>query len=331
MPSSLPRQATEFVGLQSSPETRRAYARDLRIFYDFCGANDISTTYLDIVGLTSFRDYLVEEFAPNGAARVWSAVRSFLKYTGAGTSEIDRVKAPQRVKNTTPRVPSDADVDALINAASDNPHHSLVIALLLNGLRASEVANLKNTDLEHHGDDDKTLALVLKVTGKGMKQRLVPATIETEKALTRFRARFYHVAGRTDWVVPNMSTYKNMNYRQIEHIIYQYGIAGMHPHALRHHYATRLIRAGVSVLHVQKLLGHTDVSTTERYVTLDLGDLVEAASKDPMNQPKPLTVVEERSIDLDQHRINLGTIAEPVVLQAATLDLITNRWRVVQA
>jgi len=56
-----------------------------------------------------------------------------------------------------------------------------------------------------------------------------------------------------------------------------------HPHALRHHYATRLVRAGANVFAVQKLLGHSSVATTQQYVKMDISDLFEASRLDPKN------------------------------------------------
>jgi site-specific recombinase XerD len=55
----------------------------------------------------------------------------------------------------------------------------------------------------------------------------------------------------------------------------------IYPHKLRHHYGTRMVRAGVNVIVLSKLLGHANISTTERYVSLDLSDLVEASRLDP--------------------------------------------------
>ncbi len=57
----------------------------------------------------------------------------------------------------------------------------------------------------------------------------------------------------------------------------------VHSHSFRHHYATRLVKAGASPLHVRDLLGHASVATTQVYVTLNLTDLFEAARLDPRN------------------------------------------------
>jgi site-specific recombinase XerD len=235
---------------------------------------------------TSFRDYLVETYKPNGAARVWTTAKNYIKSVVGpeGARYFEQVKGPRRVKNVTPRVPSDEDVALLVSRASLNFHDSLVIALLLNGLRASEVGALRKESVEIAlNTRDSRQAIVLRVVGKGQKERMVPATIDTQRALNRFRHEARHYLNRSPWLVPNLDDMSQLTYRQVEYAVYKWKVEGMHPHALRHHYATRLVRAGVSLLHVQQLLGHADVSTTQAYVTLDLGDLIEAAQRDPMN------------------------------------------------
>lgn len=274
-------RSANFVAMQQSPETRRAYSRDLRVLADFLSEREITTiTNADAI---EFRDYLVDEYTPNGAARVWNTVRTFYRGELRGDSPFEWVKAPKRTANTTPKVPSDEDVAALIGAAWDNPQRSLIIALLLNGLRASEVGGLVKGNVEQHEG-----ATILRIIGKGQKERMVPATIEVERAMTRYDWACNDRQGHSHFVVSDWQG-DPLRYRQVEHAVYKSaeyaGVEGMHPHALRHHYATRLIRSGVSVLHVQKLLGHAKVSTTEAYVGLDLADLIRASRLDPRNQP----------------------------------------------
>lgn len=266
-----------FVSMQQSPETKRAYARDLRVWFDFLGSGDTSDETA-----VAFRDYLVETYTPNGAARVWNTVRSYHRFLRMQDNPFDYVKPPKRVTNATPKVPDDEDVAALVESASASPQRALIIALLLNGLRASEVCSLRKEDVERHEG-----ATILRVIGKGTKERLIPATIEVEQTMRRFGAHSVTAQVASPYVVSDYDG-TQLRYRQVEHAVYKSaeyaGIEGMHPHALRHHYATRLIRAGVSELHVQKLLGHASVATTQVYVGLNLGDLIDATKKDPRNK-----------------------------------------------
>lgn len=281
-----------YVEMQSSAETRRAYRRDLHKWFNFIGQKE-----LDVDRVTAFKRHLELTLSPNSAARTWSTVRGFYKYLGMLTGEMvptpfEYVKAPKRPSGVTPKVPTDEDVDALVQTAADDPARALVVALLLNGLRAGEVTALRVEDVEQHDG----VGIVLRVNGKGGKQRLVPATVEAELAIGRYAmSRQPGAQGMSPWLVSQYDG-SQLTVRQVEHAVYKAaeyaGVEGMHPHALRHHYATRLVKAGASPLHVQQLLGHASVSTTMVYVTLDLRDLAGAAAKDPRNQPVAPAVLE---------------------------------------
>lgn len=274
-----------YVAMQSSAETRRAYRRDLAKWFDFIGG-----LTMDVDRVTAFKRHLELTLSPNSAARTWSTVRGFYKYLGARTGDMmptpfDYVKAPKRPTGVTPKVPADKDVDGIVAAASDDPKRALIVALLLNGLRAGEVCSLRREDLEVH--DIPSPTLVLRVNGKGQKQRLVPITLETELAIGRYVTTCNPAQGHSDYMVSQFDG-SPLTVRQVEHAVYKVaeyaGVEGMHPHALRHHYATRLVKAGASPLHVQRLLGHSSVNTTMVYVSLDMSDLREAASLDPRNE-----------------------------------------------
>lgn len=278
--------------MQASPETRRAYERDLSKWLDYAGPAAVLAVSAELV--TGWKRELESALSPNSAARTWSTVRGFYRFLSRKLGKweptaFDYVKGPKRPTGVTPKVPTDADVDATLDSARDNPQRQLVLALLLNGLRAGEVCAMRKADIEQHDG----MGTVLRVNGKGMKQRLVPATVETELAVNRWLAlvgsMFGTVAQRdSEWLVSGFDGFP-LSVRQVEHVVYKSaeyaGVEDMHPHALRHHYATRLIRAGASPLHVSQLLGHASVATTQMYVTLDLADLVKAAQLDPRNQP----------------------------------------------
>jgi len=281
-----------FVAAQTSPETRRAYGRDLRVFTDWLG--DHLSRDLSDDEVIAFRDMLIERYAPAGAVRVWSTVRSLYRFARQ-SSAFEVIKGPKRIKNVVPRLPDDTEIDALVEAslAPDslgrlNARRALVIPLLLNGLRASEVGDLLKTGIERHIlniNGEPVSTTILRVVGKGRKERLVPATTEVEIALMRYQHLANTKQKRSEYAVTDIEG-GHLNYRKVEHDVYRAAeMAGItcHPHALRHAYATRLIRAGVDSTYVQQLLGHDRLETTQRYVGLDLRDLVMAATKDPRN------------------------------------------------
>lgn len=285
--TNLAEKANIFVGMQTSPETRRAYGRDVAMFFSWIDEHGKAPEDATEEDAIRFRDLLVSKYAPNGAARVYTTIKGLYRFARM-VNPFDSVKGPKRVTNTMPRVPADEDVDALVMAATTNPQRALIIALLLNGLRASEVCGLLKPDIERHLG-----TTILRVVGKGEKERMLPATIEVEQAMVRYNTLATLAQTNSAYVVSDRFG-KALNYRRVEHAVYKTaeyaGISGMHPHALRHHYATRLIRAGVSELHVQLLLGHESVATTQRYVGLNLGDLIRAVQKDPRNDQKASAV-----------------------------------------
>ena len=278
-----------FIEQQTSPNTRRAYRTDLTRWVAFLDGRH--PTMDDVI---QFKQGLEAALAPASARRVFAAVRSYYRWVG-GENPFDRVKAPASVSNTTPKTPSNVAVDALLDAVDTSDlnglRHKAILTLLANGLRAQEVADLGEDDLYYEHEYG---AFILRVVGKGRKERLVPATPEAVAAVQAFRiADQQRPATLLFDYDGSPLTYEQVRFA-VDHWAKAAGLVGMHPHALRHHYATRLVRAGVNILHVQKLLGHARADTTQQYVGLDLADLVDAAKRDPRAQTEErpaLTVV----------------------------------------
>lgn len=278
-----------FIAQQTSPNTRRAYHNDLTRWVAFL---DGRRPTVELV--VEFKQGLEAALAPASAKRVFSAVRSYYRWVGLVPNPFDRVKGPKVVQTVAPKTPSDEAVEALLAAVDTSDVQGLrdkaIITLLLSNLRASEVADLNRDDLFF----DKEYGFVLRVVGKGQKERYVPATDEAVDAVHAF-----HVETQRH-EEPLLFDYdgSRLTYKQVEHAVYRAakraGLTGMHPHALRHHYATRMTKAGVGILPLMKLLGHARPETTQQYVGLDLSDLVEAARKDPRARrakPEPLRLV----------------------------------------
>ena len=284
-------KVAEFVGMQRSPETRRAYAADLARW-------EASGQPVTQEGALAFRDGLEQALAPASAARVWSTVRSYYRWLvvlGEMTfSPFEYLKGPRRVSHQSPKVPATSAVDAIFAASSVNPQWRLIIALCLNGLREGEVVSLRKDSVEEH-DTEQGPVTVLRVVGKGMKERLVPATIETQQAIVTALANYNEAQTASEWLVPDYDGSQRTG-RQVRAAVYKAadyaGVERVNPHAFRHHYATRLIKAGASPLHVKDLLGHASVATTQVYVRLDLDDLVKASGLDPRNQQRPAALEE---------------------------------------
>lgn len=259
-----------FCAMQTSPRTQVEYRKDLNRWFE-------AGFPLTVDGVAQYRRSLTEKYSEASAARFWSTARVFHKWlVHRGVLEhspFDTIKAPARRVNPVIDSPSDNDVDALV-ASCETPRDLAVVKLLLCGLRASEVTNLKAVSLKFTAGYGHYLVVV----GKGNKERVVPVSDDVVDAIN-------DAAGNvgSDWLVHNPDgsqvTYYAVN-NLVDRASERAGVK-IYPHKLRHHYGTRMVRAGVNVIVLSKLLGHANIATTERYVSLDLSDLVEASRMDP--------------------------------------------------
>ncbi len=149
------------------------------------------------------------------------------------------------------------------------------------GLRASEVAGLAI------GDFIRNLAVV-RVTGKGGKQRLVPVGQPARAAIDRYLSGCRPVLARSAVMVAAGRLFLSRTGRVLERVaVWQIvkraaacaGLSGVHPHVLRHTFATHLLAGGADLRVVQELLGHADIGTTQIYTHVDRSRLKSVHSK----------------------------------------------------
>lgn len=273
-----------FVSMQTSPHTQRAYRHDIEKWEMFAIRIDTITTDVAV----GFKIALESNYAPSTAQRVFITVAAFYGWLkGLGLTDetpFHGVKSPTRPTNEPPPVPTDHDIAKFLNACDNGTQHGerafIASTLMLNGLRAQEVCNLKLTDLSY---DEATESWILTVYGKGKKFRSVPLNSEAQQAIFDFWLNGIV----SEWLIPD-SNGEQLNTQAIYRLVKWFANkvkVSITPHALRHHYATRLVRAGVDLFTLQKLLGHERSDTTQRYVGLDNSDLVLALAKDPRHNP----------------------------------------------
>lgn len=259
-----------FVTSQRSAHTGRAYRQDIDAFLRWMGEEPITEQ-----NVITWRDYIENELSNASALRRFTTLRTFYKFMG-GDSPFERIKPPRRISNWMPVVPDERDIDAMLNVCTSKRDRG-IIALLNNGLRAQEVCDLKWDDVYFDQTYQRT---ILRVTGKGNKMRLVPANAQAVATLKAYQRGLDYTSG--------VMVFPRLNIRKVYHAIKKWSkaakVEGLHPHSLRHGYATRLARAKVSVFSMQRLLGHERAETTGIYVNLDLGDLVEATAADPRDR-----------------------------------------------
>ncbi len=272
--------------------TVAAYLRDVRDFMAFCaGFRDAQLA--DVVAYV--RKLSGAGAAATSLSRRLSSLRVFYRYLRdedeATASPLEFVESPK----TPSRLPDYLHVDEVeaiigaaartvdglaaagtpaerqLNAARDVAMLGLAYGC---GLRASELVGLKRADV------DLSLALV-RVRGKGGKERLVPFGLVAKSYLEKYLA-LLKAAGQSDelFLFPSSRRRGRPVSRQLLwKIVKKYAarasVPGVKPHLFRHTFATHLIQAGADIRTVQELLGHANITTTQIYAHLDTKSLKE--------------------------------------------------------
>jgi integrase/recombinase XerD len=254
-----------------SPRTVDAYRRDLTSFAAVldCPVGDATTEQIE-AWLATMR---AEGRAASTIARRLAAVRAYLRHLTLIGSKPDNpaagIAGPRRPR-TVPRTLSPSEAERLIDAAAGTAPRALrdraLVELLYGaGLRVSEAVGLRkaSVDLENR---------VVRVVGKGSKERLVPLGRPGAEALRRYMALgrpHLDRRHRPDLFLNARggALTRAGAFLVLRKLADRAGLepGRVHPHLLRHSFATHLLEGGADLRSVQEMLGHADVSTTERY------------------------------------------------------------------
>ncbi|MFB8829589.1 site-specific tyrosine recombinase XerD [Azotobacter salinestris] len=257
-----------------STHTRAAYRSDLELFNGWLGERGLE---LVEVGRELILDHLAWRvdagYKARSTARFLSGLRGFFRYLlreGVIASDPTlQVDLPQ-LGRPLPKSLSEADVEALLAAPeSDDPlglrDRAMLEVLYACGLRVSELVGLRLEQLNLRQG-------VVRVFGKGSKERLVPLGEEAIAWLERYlvEARVLLLGGRpSDVLFPSLrgeQMTRQTFWHRIKHHARVAGIdKSLSPHTLRHAFATHLLNHGADLRVVQMLLGHSDLSTTQIY------------------------------------------------------------------
>jgi integrase/recombinase XerD len=256
---------------QRSPRTVDAYARDLRRLSAFLGKPLAHATLEELERFTA--ELRAEGLAASTIARRTAAARTFFRHLQLLGVRPDNpaaeVEVPRRVRRL-PRTLSAGEAERLIEAANGaSPRglrdRALVELLYGAGLRVSEAVALEK------GGVDLGERLV-RVTGKGGKERIVPVGRPAVEALRRYLARGRPFLDRRHRPELFLNAKGGALTRAGAFLILRRvaGAAGLepgrvHPHLLRHSFATHLLERGADLRAIQAMLGHADLSTTQIY------------------------------------------------------------------
>ena len=257
-----------------SQNTLGAYRADLMTLGRSLSEQKKSIDSADKSDLLEFIANRVEGGAkPRSTARQLSSFRRFFRYImreGLRNSDPTADIEMPRIGRSLPKTLSEDEVDSLLHAPNtDEPlghrDRTMLELLYATGLRVSELINLKQSQVNFNQG-------VLRIVGKGDRERLIPLGEEAQRWLRDFidGPRMEILLERqTDYLFPTRRG-DRMTRQAFWHIIKRYaqkaGISKkLSPHSLRHAFATHLLNRGADLRVVQLLLGHSDLSTTQIY------------------------------------------------------------------
>jgi integrase/recombinase XerD len=201
--------------------------------------------------------------------------------------DIDRIPLP-RYEKKLPVILSKAEVKALLEAPKNLGHRAILATMYGAGLRVSEVTSLKVSDL------DRERRVIWVRGGKGHKDRQVMLAEPLREVL----AAYWRWKRPTDWLFPGERPGAHLSretvFRNCRDAAQAAGIAKpVHPHSLRHAFATHLLDEGVNLLVIQALLGHAHLKTTARY--LHLSDTAIRSTRSPLEMLGSIDLVRAAS------------------------------------
>jgi integrase/recombinase XerC len=274
-----------------SAHTLRAYRGDLERFLQFMAvevlARDEERVRPKEVDVLAVRSFLASQtargLARRSQARALASLRGVFRFAcREGVLEANPAAAVRVPKqpHSLPRHLRPGEVENLIEAADgdeplDRRDRALLELLYAAGLRVAELVSLDWSDFDLGGR-------VVRVLGKGGKERMVPYGRHAARALGEWRRRWDEVRGTTGgteepvWLNHRGGRLSARSVRRIldKRVAQAAVAAGVHPHTLRHTFATHLLEGGADLRAIQELLGHSSLSTTQRYTHLEIDRLL---------------------------------------------------------
>jgi len=242
-----------------SMETIKVYTFILRKFLK----------YIDKMGFklinSSVKYYLVSlDVSVNSCRLEYAALRFFFREVLKKPFTVDEIPLKRRVLKL-PKVVSKEKIKLLIHCAKNIKHRLIIKILYSSGIRLSELINLKRSDI----DFDRNVILVRQ--GKGKKDRITLVSKSLQKDLLKYYSNYEF---QTDYIFEGRKgKYTKKSVQEVlKKIGKKIGIK-IHPHMLRHSFATHLFDSGIDIRQIQKLLGHSDLATTQIYTKVSNRDL----------------------------------------------------------
>lgn len=266
----------------ASAHTRRAYRKDLEEFSKYVKTEPVNVDMIDVRGFIA--EQIGKGLSKITVGRRLSSVRSFFKFLyreGYIKSNPSKLVSNPKVPKLLPRFLSVDDVFSLIEKPEGMgfiPARDKAILELLysSGLRVSELSGLNM-------DDINIKESLIKIRGKGKKERIVPVGSKAVDAIKSYTIERILLKSKDRALFLNrMGT--RLTDRGARRIVVKYAKAlSLHgrvgPHTLRHSFASHLLQGGADLRVIQELLGHSSLSTTQKYTHLDITHLMDIYDK----------------------------------------------------
>lgn len=278
----------------ASKNTIASYGRDLGLFVSHFSSDQGQALSVGRVTRLMIREFMAEGrskgLSPATLARRLAALRGFFDYLvleeGFPNNPARSLAAP-KISQKLPPVMSAEDTNQIINAVQFDSERDrfpdkvvrdrLIFELLYGaGLRVSELVGLDLNDIDR-------AERWIEVRGKGRKERQVPYGARADEALARYlKVRESLEAPRTEkalFLHRWGGKLRRLTTRSVGLIVKKYarllsGDPSLHPHSLRHAFATHLLSEGADLRAIQELLGHASLSTTQKYTQLSMSELM---------------------------------------------------------
>lgn len=274
-----------------SDNTVEAYLHDVAILANYIGTEEggVALQDVELKHLQTFIGHIHElELSAGTQSRILSGVRSFFGYLVLEDiikkDPTELLESP-KLRRTLPDVLSIAELDQLFSAIDHSTpegtrNRAMLETMYSCGLRVSELVSLAISNLYLDVG-------FVRVVGKGNKERLVPIGDDAVKHIKLYRENVrVHVPikkGNEDMLFLNRrgsALSRVMVFMILKDLSVKAGITkNVHPHILRHSFATHLVEAGADLRAVQEMMGHKSITTTEIYTHLDRGYLRQTLEK----------------------------------------------------
>ncbi|GAB5046812.1 tyrosine recombinase XerC [Thermodesulfovibrio sp. TK110] len=271
-----------------SVHTLRAYKKDLEEFFNFAKTEPDQVEPVTIRGFIS--EQILKGKSKTTVARKLSTLRSFFSYLySEGIIKINpaRVVASIKTKRSLPKFLTVDDAFRLVEAADEDKFtvqrdRAILELFYCSGIRVSELCGLNMDDVDLKEG-------LIKVKGKGNKERIVPIGQKAKEALKKYlavrqllRIKKKLISEEPPLFINNRG--KRISDRQVRRVVEKYAKAigileKIGPHTLRHTFASHLLMEGADLRVIQELLGHASLSTTQIYTHIDLKHLMDVYDK----------------------------------------------------